>query len=490
MYLLLLAVSGAASAVLAVVAWPHRRHRGFGHFVALEAATAWWVLCYLGEQLDVSHARLWFALKFQAIGLIPPSWLLFSLHHVGRPPRSRWWQLLYVWPLLLGPLVLTNDWHHWYFREIVAGRELVGLNGPLYPFHLLLNYAYTFIAAVLLFGDWRRRGRVQSAVLGAGSILPWGANVLTEIGKVSPAAAAWLPVNPTLPGFALSAIVVGYAVLRYRLLDPRPVALDMLFQSMPDPVIVLNQSGLIVDANYAAANLLGGTDRRLPGKAWREVVAGAEGWNELPESRAGRVERFWQVANTTRWFELQQRRLYDRHDRLVGALIVLRDVTSRKALEEQLRRESYSDQLTGLSNRRYFQDECARLKGSREFPVAVVTFDLDGLKAVNDSLGHASGDQLLQTMAAFLRQFFRGGDRIYRLGGDEFAALLPSTSAAELQAVAIRLPASLALFNRTSPMPLRFSSGWTIVEHPEGLEAGLREADAMLYREKRANAAS
>ena len=297
-------------------------------------------------------------------------------------------------------------------------------------------------------------------------------------------------MNPTLPGFALSAIVIGYAVLRYRMLDPRPVALDMLFESMPDPVVVLNQTGLIVDANHAAARLLAGGDRGLAGRPWHEVVAGAEGWNELPESRAGRVERLWQVANTARWFEIEQRRLYDQHDRRVGALIVLRDVTARKALEEQLRKESYSDQLTGLSNRRYFQDECARLKASREFPVAVISFDLDGLKAVNDSLGHASGDQLLQTMAAFLRQFFRGGDRVYRLGGDEFATLLPSTSAAELHAVVIRLPASLAQFNRTSPMPLRFSSGWTIVEQPEGLEAGLREADAMLYREKRANAAS
>ena len=87
MYLLLLAIMGAASAALAVVAWPHRRHRGFGHFVVLEAATAWWIFCYLGEQLDAPHAAVWFAAKFPAIGLIPPSWLLFTLHHIGRPPR-------------------------------------------------------------------------------------------------------------------------------------------------------------------------------------------------------------------------------------------------------------------------------------------------------------------------------------------------------------------------------------------------------------------
>src|SRR5262245_39828522 len=119
MYLLLLAIIGAASAVLATAAWPHRRLNGLAHFVVMEAATAWWLLCYLGEQLDAPHAQLWFAAKFPAIALIPPSWLLFVLHHVGRPPRSRWWRLLYVWPVLIGPILFTNDRHHWFFREIV-----------------------------------------------------------------------------------------------------------------------------------------------------------------------------------------------------------------------------------------------------------------------------------------------------------------------------------------------------------------------------------
>ena len=102
----------------------------------------------------------------------------------------------------------------------------------------------------------------------------------------------------------------------------------------------------------------------------------------------------------------------------------------------------------------------------------------------------ASGDQLLQSMAVFLRQMFRSGDRIYRLGGDEFATLLPATSAEEAQAVATRMPASVTEFNRTSAMPLRFSMGWAVIETADGWAAGLEHADAMLYREKRANAAS
>lgn len=489
MYLLLLAIVGAASAVLAAAAWPHRRHAGFVHFVVLEAATAWWLLCYLGEQLDPPHASLWFAAKFPAIGIIPPSWLLFTLHHVGQPPRSPWWRALYIWPLLLGPVLFTNEWHRLFFTEVVMRLELVGLNGPLFPFHLAINYSYTLLAAALLIRDWVRTGRIQSVLLAAGSLLPLGANILNEVGKALPADAAWFSVNPTLPGFGLSATVIGYTVMRYRMLDPRPVARDMLFESMPDMVIVLSPTGLVVDANQAATDVLGEPARGLTGRRWADVVAGADGWDDVGRGPRERIERPWSSGADSPWFDIEQRPLSDRHDRHVGTLVVLRDITTRKRLEMQLRRESYSDLLTGLSNRRYFDDESVRLRAGREFPVAFLVFDLDGLKAVNDGLGHESGDRLLQTMAGFLRQFFRGGDRVFRLGGDEFAALLPSTDAAEAEAICNRLAPALDTFNATSDMPLRFSTGWAVMERPGDWDDGLRQADAMLYRHKRAHTA-
>jgi diguanylate cyclase (GGDEF)-like protein/PAS domain S-box-containing protein len=486
MYLLLLAAIGAASAVLAVLAWPHRRNRGFSHFFAMEVATAWWLFCYLGEQLDVAHARIWFAAKFPAIGLITASWFLFTLNYVGRPPRGPAWRLAYVWPVLLGPLLFTNDWHRLFFREVVMRDELVGLNGPLFPFHLVLSYAYTFGAVGLLLRDWLRTHRFQSVLLALGTLLPLFANVLNEFAKAWPGVAAWLPLNPTLPAFGVTATFLGWAVLRYRLLDPRPVARDMLFESMPDPVVVLNDAGIIVDANRAAETVLGEPDRPILGRRWTSAVAGAVGWNDLSTGSPQRIEQPWLVGDSSRWYDVERRAIADRHGRDVGALLVLRDITARKHLEEQLRHESHSDQLTGLSNRRYFEDESARLKASREFPVAIFSFDLDGLKAVNDSLGHAAGDALLQAMATFLRQFFRGGDRVFRTGGDEFATLLPLTTAAEAEAVARRLPEGLFVFNQSNRTTLRFSAGWAVAERPDGWDAALEQADAMLYRQKRA----
>jgi diguanylate cyclase (GGDEF)-like protein/PAS domain S-box-containing protein len=486
MYLLMLAVIGGTSAVLAVLAWPHRRNRGFVHFFAMEVATTWWLFCYLGEQLDPAHSRFWFAAKFPGIGLITASWFLFTLNYVGHPPRAAAWRVVYVWPIVLGPLLLTNDAHRLFFREVIFRNELVGLNGPVFPFHLALSYAYTLGAVGLLVRDWLRTHRFQSVLLAVGTLLPLGANILNEFAKAWPSVAAWLPLNPTLPAFGLTATFLGWAVLRYRLLDPRPVARDMLFESMPDPVVVLNEAGVVVDANGAAEAVLGEADRPILGRRWTSAVAGALGWNDLSSGKLQRTEQPWLVGGATRWYDAERRALSDRHGRDVGALLMLRDITTRKQLEERLRQQSYSDELTGLSNRRHFEDESARLKASREFPVAIVEFDVDGLKAINDGLGHAAGDALLKSLASFLRHFFRGGDRVFRIGVVELVTLLPATTAAEADAVAGRLAEGLISFNESSGLSLRFSTGWAVAERPAGWEAALQQADAMLYRQKRA----
>jgi diguanylate cyclase (GGDEF)-like protein len=369
-------------------------------------------------------------------------------------------------------------------------RELVGLNAPLFLVHLAVSYTCTAIALVLLMRDWWRTGQALSGVLVAGALLPWGANILNEIAKASPAVAVWLPVNPTLPGFGFSALFIGYAVMRFGLLDPRPVARDLLFESLPELVVVLDDAGVIVDANQAAIDTLAGPDRPLTGRQWADAVGDAEGWSGVPMGGAARVEKPWRAESGTLWFDIERRPLVDRRQRSLGALIVLRDITARKRLEDDLRRESYSDRLTGLSNRRYFEDECARLRVSREFPVTVVAFDLDGLKIVNDSLGHEAGDRLLQSMAVFLRQFFRAGDRIFRVGGDEFSVLLPSTDATEAEAICTRLGIGLKTFNAKRAMPLQFSAGWAVIERGEMWEGGIRQADERLYSDKRRRAAS
>jgi diguanylate cyclase (GGDEF)-like protein len=112
---------------------------------------------------------------------------------------------------------------------------------------------------------------------------------------------------------------------------------------------------------------------------------------------------------------------------IAGLALNFRDVSERKALEEQLRQLAFHDPLTLLANRSLFRnrvEHALALAQRSEQLVAVIFLDLDNFKNVNDSLGHAAGDRLLQAAAQRLVKSTRPSDTVARLGGDEFAILL------------------------------------------------------------------
>ncbi len=115
--------------------------------------------------------------------------------------------------------------------------------------------------------------------------------------------------------------------------------------------------------------------------------------------------------------------------RFIGSYGVAKDVTDRKQAEETVHYQAYHDLLTGLPNRALFRDHLglmlAQAKRTQQ-PLAVLSLDLDHFKLINDSLGHAIGDEMLLAVGARLRQCLREGDTLARLGGDEFAVLLPT----------------------------------------------------------------
>ena len=130
-----------------------------------------------------------------------------------------------------------------------------------------------------------------------------------------------------------------------------------------------------------------------------------------------------------------------------GIVVTLRDVSDRKALERTLTYQTFHDSLTGLANRALFSnrvDHALARRDRRDFEVAVLVLDLDDFKTVNDSLGHAVGDELLEGVAARLGSSLRPADTTARLGGDEFAVLLEDmTETADAMIAAQRLLGSL-----------------------------------------------
>ena len=128
---------------------------------------------------------------------------------------------------------------------------------------------------------------------------------------------------------------------------------------------------------------------------------------------------------------------------VAGIVLNARDVTERKELEQQLAHQAFHDPLTNLANRSLFADRldhALQQAAAPAAPLAVLYFDLDGFKSINDTLGHAAGDVLLEEVAARLASCVRSGDTISRWGGDEFGILLEELATdAEANAAAERL---------------------------------------------------
>jgi diguanylate cyclase (GGDEF)-like protein/PAS domain S-box-containing protein len=192
-------------------------------------------------------------------------------------------------------------------------------------------------------------------------------------------------------------------------------------------------------------------------------------------------------------FEVQHTDLlHDEHVR--GIVLNSRDVSERKAFEEQLAHQAFHDPVTNLANRALFSDrvEHALMRSQRGFPdIAVVFIDLDDFKTVNDSLGHAAGDQVLQEVARRLRIAVRPTDTVARFGGDEFAVLLESVNDSSQAAdAAARILHALEIpyeIDGKQVFP-RASIGICLVDRedtvPEAAEL-LRNADVAMYMAKR-----
>ena len=183
----------------------------------------------------------------------------------------------------------------------------------------------------------------------------------------------------------------------------------------------------------------------------------------------------------------------DANGRIVSTAIIARDTTERVRYEERLRHMADHDQLTGLLNRRRFDEQLKRelaRAGRYEAHTAVLSIDIDNFKSINDSAGHAAGDAVLVQVARVLTNRFRLTDVVARLGGDEFAVLLSAVGVAEARAAAEDLLAEI----RNSPAtyggkPFRISAsiGVTAFESDDATAGEvLVNADLAMYAAKTA----
>jgi diguanylate cyclase (GGDEF)-like protein len=407
---------------------------------------------------------------------------------------------------------LTNDFHHAIYASFDVvdasyGVKVVYHHGWL--FWAIIGAVYAALSSAVLVSLWAARKaprihRRQFFGLLAAVATPWAFNVLTlSVGFTI------YGVDPEPFGFLATGAILAFVFGRDRLFAVAPIASDILFEAIPDPVIAIDGAGWVLELNSAA--------RDLPGMAAEPVGAPIAGPAELVETlplrpTSNAVDRFEiAVAANGRSYEVFHRALASSGDG--GRLRVLRDVTESHAVREELiaksdelqrrlkqnvalqrrlRYEAEHDHLTGLYNRGAAHAVLpSRLAAARAGArgAALALLDLDHFKQVNDRYGHQVGDEVLRAFAAALRHEAATGECAFRHGGEEFLVFLPDATADDVLARCAAWRAHLREMRIPSApeATIAFSVGVAVM--PEaGVEMAqlVRAADVALYQAKAA----
>jgi diguanylate cyclase (GGDEF)-like protein len=511
----LVATASLVTAATAVLCW--RRRTGApaaGLLVGGLLAVTVWGVC-----VAVAHAGV--SLRVQDLLVLPmfagvcatvASIRLFAdVTTRGRVPHHR--RLLLVEPVLLAVVLVADPWLHVFHTSVSAtGDPAVRTSTAGWAFWAHSAYSYLVIvsAAVTLArarraaeGQHRRQLTTMLVAMGAPLALNIAVNVLPT---------AWVAVDVTPVSFAVTGVLLSWAVLRQDLLRLLPVARSLVVDTIEDAVLVIDRADRLVDHNPAAAALLpllaglsaaDATGRPLPAFGGPALTAAVE-------DPAGAV--VVEVTPGTS-LDVRTRPIHDRRGHRLGRLVVVRDVSAQlvqqRALERandqlhahvatidrlraDLSEEAARDPLTGLRNRRRFvEDLSGALERARpeHRPTAVVLLDVDHFKRINDTHGHAVGDRVLIAVAEALRRTARYDD-VVRYGGEEFVVVLPDHDADAAAARAEQLRAACAELQLVAGgVRLRVTLSAGVAAAPEhGLTPDdlLLTADRALYAAKEA----
>ena len=277
------------------------------------------------------------------------------------------------------------------------------------------------------------------------------------------------------------------------------------------PIFVLDKNHLVTNWNKACEKMTGINAQRVVGTRdhWRAfypskrscladlVLDGAydsfpkfyEAFDTSTFLHDGVRSEGWfdNVGGKDRYLVFDAVPIYNRAKELVAVIETLQDISERKKLEEELGRLATTDALTGLYNRHRFNEllgqEVARARRYHT-PLSLVMFDLDYFKNINDTYGHAVGDQVLQEVAKVIRENVRATDWVGRWGGEEFLVLCPEATEKDAVATAEKLRGLVESHMFETVATITISCGVTRFKAPDSVDAFVSRADDGLYRAK------
>jgi diguanylate cyclase (GGDEF)-like protein/PAS domain S-box-containing protein len=481
-----------ALAWVAVFAWRYINTPSARVFAQMVLCVMVWLVGDLYGRLAVRLNWQLFSedIKYLGVTTAPVLMLMFTRSFLERPFSRRAQALLLSVPALTVLMVWTNTWHGLFWQSVLvgvpSGPPLVRFGWYFWLVHFPYSYALIFLSLSLVVREGLRSTRLhqpQFWTLGVAFAVPFLANVAYLSGLTG-------GVSYTALSFAICMAFL-WSVLRQGLLRSNPIAYQTVFQTVRDGVIVLDRSGRISDVNPAAARALAHNRESLIGQTLRQAFTA---WPTLLERFEQTLEADEEVLvpnqEPPQYVNLQITPLYSKVGTLLGRVITMRDVSEGRRRQQFLEDLAFQDPLTGLANRRSFEHqaeqaiESARADGTG---LAILYFDLDGFKRINDSFGHDVGDTLLRAVAGRVQSCLRDQDLLARMGGDEFSAMVKMLEPGDVAAVAQRISETVCVPYQLAEQTLSIGLSLGVAIFPDyatDLKALLRHADAAMYVKK------
>lgn len=523
-YFAILCITAVLSGCVAFTAWLRRSvapatkpFTGLMVAIALYATAA----AFTTAATTTAAFSRWLTAESILSNLVTVVFFTFTLRFAHRQnwltPHRR--ILIWLIPLFNMGLAATNHWHRlvWtHFSPVEASRTVLfePHNGPGYVWLAAWFYLYTLTGALLVARTAQKSPYIyrQQALTVIASTLP-------------PLVAGTLHVLEILPGvgllpmsFLLTGCVYFTSLFRYRLFDLLPIARGTLIEQMTDSIIVLDETGRILDMNSAAQQLIQKispacrTERSLLGQPITAALSCCPSILRHCHAQEDKEVLIALCKQPPIHINLRLTQLQNKHHQSIGRLIALRDVSAEyqtrialhkanqflasrlreiEALQDQLKEQAIRDGLTGLFNRRYFEEmmQVEATKAQRSgTPLAIILIDIDHFKRVNDTYGHQAGDLTLQVFADTLRANIRSSDIACRYGGEEFIIALPGLT---LEGAYQRAERLRLAFKRTKiqfkerTIQATISSGvGSIPEHIGDRDSLISQVDKALYDAK------
>ena len=487
-----LLVSLVISSFICIYAWRHQQARGTRAFAVACFTSIFWMSGDIIGRLSYTLDGQWLGELVRHLGVasLPVALLVFIYRYCGKETPRRQILLLSIIPCISWLVLLTNPWHLLFFSKIKLGvMNSLKFDYGDYFWFVYLPYGYGlmavgFIIALYELSRASRHHRKQIFILLLSLCVPFAVNIIGVFRLVS----EFSYTSLSFPAFFM---IMAVAIFRCHFLVSNPIAYKTVFQTLRDGVIVFDQNNTVMDINPAAAKGLGRSAGKIIGQSFEKVF---EPWEKVIGKYQSQIDLYDEIElnmnGIPRFMSISITPLRNSNEIYNGRIFTIRDITTSKQHQISLETLAFHDPLTRLANRRKFAEEVEiALEKADESGenFAILYFDLNHFKLVNDTLGHETGDEFLKYVAARVASVLRKPDLLARVGGDEFVALLHNCDEAGIEVVLERLLENVRrpfkIGEHTLIADLSVGAAFYPV-NGTNLEELMRFADSEMYRAK------